>query len=94
MLTAVGLLPSPRSCGNTNQIQWLRLPPLRQFAEDGVVDAILRVDEALQVESIMITGISDYLTATSLQVSQASLRPQPIARKDTHAAFEYGPQWW
>ena len=34
-----------------NQIQWLRFLPLAQFLEHGLVDPILRVDKALQVEA-------------------------------------------
>ncbi len=53
---AVGLRPSPCSWGNTNQIQWLRLRPLRSSPEHRVVDAILGVDEAPQIEWIGAIG--------------------------------------
>ena len=45
-----------RSCGNTNQIQWLRFAAAAQFGEHGVIHAVLRVDKALQVERICILG--------------------------------------
>ena len=50
--TAVALWPSPRSWGKTNQIQWLRFLPLAKFRDHRLVDPVLRVDKALQVERI------------------------------------------
>ncbi len=54
--TAVALWPSPRSCGNTNQIQWLRFAPARKFGEHGVINAVLRVGKPPQVERICAIG--------------------------------------
>ena len=53
---AVGLWPSRCSWGNTNQIQWLRLRPLRSSSSTRVVDAILGIDEALKIEWICAIG--------------------------------------
>jgi hypothetical protein len=71
----ISLPPSPANCGNTNHIQWLRLRP-SSFALNPFEHRVLRLDEALQVERIVLISAShgEALSAATQTMASRCLR--------------------